>query len=165
MLVNQHEAILNTCLNYLHSNHSKLQSRSISCVGSLCQHLNDDHLKILTDTLLAQLHVTGETKDSGDNTVNVNNTINCFAHVAKHVGHRLGHLVPETIPLFLKEIGDVSDTSDEMTSDSKNELRENMCNALTKFAEVRIPPPLHPSNPPLFPFSLLFLGSLFVSPS
>jgi len=134
LLAHEHLNILNLCLSELHSNHSTMRMRTRMCIASECPYLNDVNLAHLTDTLLAQIQPASEGKTSGAS-VDANVSIEAFSIVASRCGHRLGQWLPVVIPLFLTEIGDVADVSDAMTCDAMCKLRENMCIALSKFAE------------------------------
>lgn len=141
LLIQQHRAILDLCLRDLHSNYSTLQLRARMCIGSVCPYLTDVNLAYLTDTLLLQIQPGGPSSSEGkqSTTTNTSSTVNlsieAFSIVASRCGHRLGQSLPVIIPLFLTFIGDVKNLSDEMTSEKMCILRENMCIALTKFAE------------------------------
>ena len=117
-------AIVDICLKDLHT---PLQRSSITCLGSVCAHLDDGNLQYLTSTLLEQI----QKKKSFD----VNISVEAISIIASRCGHRLGGSLKIIIPLFLGFIGDVDMSDDEQSSVKTCTLRENMCVALTKFAE------------------------------
>ena len=124
--------IVNICLKDLHT---PLRRSSIACLGSVCAHLDDGNLQYLTSTLLEQIQPTENEGKSGESERDVNISVEAISIIASRCGHRLGGSLKIIIPLFLGFIGDVDMSDDEQSSVKTCTLRENMCVALTKFAE------------------------------